>query len=174
MKRILLIVIALLALTQTKTYAQVYLGGSLNMSKYAKDEGTFSFDFSPEVGYSWKNWSFGAVLTVNLSNYNLDSGGIDRQRNLGFSPYVEYYFLRHGIVSLYVEGGCEFRFSVAGSPNENNNRINPYFAPGLDISLGDHWSLLCHLGRLEWDSRDNRFSFNLFTSNLGLGLFYTF
>ena len=52
--------------------------------------------------------------------------------------------------------------------------MNPYLAPGIEISLTGHFSVMCHLGRLEWNSEINDVNLTMSGESLALGLYYSF
>lgn len=172
MKKIILILVSLAAISLCEARAQLYLGGSLSLSTRMSENSRF-LDVMPEVGYALGDWCVGTVLEFNFSS---DGTGetYDAQHAIGFTPYVEYYFWESGPLSFYAEAGCEFRFFRSLNPTFNSTRICPYLAPGLEFSLSDHWSVISQLGQLEWNSNDKSLNFDINGSALSLGLLYTF
>lgn len=170
MKRLLLLFILLTAASLPEVKAQWYLGGSLSWNAQL-DRKDFAIDVLPEVGYSLGDWSFGTVVTLYWSRSD-NSGEMSSYLNIGLAPYVEYYFYSTGPLSFFAEGGLDALYRA--SDPENRWRFVPYLAPGMEFRLADHWSMVAHLGRLEWDSVINSLAFNLFGNNLSLGLLYSF
>ena len=172
-KSAIVLIIALLGLS-LEARAQFYVGGSVSAHFGYTDARFTSFSLYPDIGYSFGNWSVGS--TINLSGYSDKNDGLSTLR-LGITPYVEYFFFSAGPVSLFAEGGASMAFShyikTDGVP-ENVFYVNPYVAPGIEISLTDNFSVLCHIGRLEWNSEARDFGFSISGEALSLGLYYSF
>ena len=173
MKKVLIIAaIALLGFC-LKANAQFYVGGSVS-AHFGYSETRFtSFGFSPDIGYGFGDWNVGS--TINISTYGDKIDGLTSLR-LGLTPYVEYYIFSAGPVSLFAEGGIALFFTryLVAEALENAFFVNPYLAPGIEISLSDHFSVLCHLGRLEWNTEARDFGFSISGEALSLGLYYSF
>lgn len=171
-KALIIAAIALLGLCQ-KANAQFYVGGSVSAHFGYTDSRFSSFSFTPDVGYGFGDWNVGS--TINISTYGDKDDGLTSLR-LGLTPYVEYYIFSAGPVSLFAEGGIGLMFSryLATGGLENAFYVNPYLAPGIEISLTDHLSVLCHLGRLEWNTESRDFGFSINGEALSLGLYYGF
>ena len=170
MKRLLLISVLLAAVALPEAQAQWYVGGSLGANTQL-NRSEFTLDFLPEVGYTLGDWSFGTIFNL-FWNRSDNSGNPESFLNVGFAPYVEYYFYTTGALSFFAEGGLDILYKA--SDPENHWRFNPYLAPGMEYQLAPHWTAVAHLGRLEWDSSINNLAFNLFSNSLNLGLLYTF
>ena len=171
-KTILIVIIALLGLSQ-QAKAQLYVGGSLGFNAGFNDERFSSVSISPDIGYGYGNWNFGAVLNINTFSNNND--GLASLR-LGITPYVEYYFFSAGPVSLFAEAGIGLIHAMYFTADDPKNQFlfNPYLAPGIEVSLTDHFSVMCHLGRFEWDSETSNLGFSMSGESLALGLYYSF
>lgn len=171
-KALIITIIALLGICR-EANAQFYVGGSVSAHFGYTDSRFTSFSLSPDIGYSFGDWSVGS--TINISTYGDKDDGLTSLR-LGITPYAEYYFFSAGPVSLFAEGGIALffaRYLSEGAP-ENAFYVNPYLAPGIEISLTDHFSVLCHIGRLEWNTEARDFGFSINGEALSLGLYYSF
>ena len=79
-------------------------------------------------------------------------------------------------MSLFAEAGIGFLFTndLVDETPKGQLFVNPYLAPGIEISLTDHFSVMCHLGRLECNSEIKDISLTMSGESLALGLYYSF
>lgn len=166
------IIVALLLLA-IPAQAQWFIGGRVSLNANFKDK-SGGLTFRPDVGYTFKNnIAVGVNGIVDYYGYT-DSELEKRVSNItyGLAPYIQYYFVRLGRFSFYLDGGLEItRFA---SPHNANWRFIPYISPGLEIALTDHWAFLGTLGRLEYDSNIQSLSFSLDGTGFSAGLYYSF
>lgn len=152
--------------------AQWFIGGRASINANFKDK-SGGFSLRPDVGYSFKNISVGVNAIVEYYGYT-PSESEKRESNItyGLAPYIQYYFVRLGRVSFYLDGGVEVtRFTA---PESAFWRIVPYLSPGIDISLTDHWSFLGTVGRLDYDTYNQSLGFSVDGSAFTAGVYYTF
>ena len=171
-KTIIIAIIALLGLSE-QANAQLYVGGSVGFHAGFTDDRFTSFAVSPDIGYGLGDWNFGAILNINT--YTNKADGLSSMR-LGITPYAEYYIFSAGPVSLFAEAGIGLLYAMYFNPEDPKNQFiyNPYLAPGIEVSLTDNFSVMCHLGRLDWDSETRNLGFSLSGEALSLGLYYSF
>ena len=174
MKKVIIAIIALLGIC-LEANAQLYIGGSVYFQNSFKEDSYSSYSITPDIGYGFGDVNVGAMLAAYFNIHKTD--GLSAV-TLGITPYAEYYFFRSGILSLFVEGGCGIKFNkyiYAGeSEDVRSMSFNPYIAPGIELDITDHFSVLCHIGRLEWESNMNELNFGISGEALGLGLYYSF
>ncbi len=171
-KTLILIVIALLGFCREAS-AQLYIGGSLTAHASFNNNRSTALSIAPDIGYGFGNWNVGTML--NAYTYH-DQENPGTSLRLSVTPYAEYYFFSAGPVSLFAEAGIGLLFTndiVDEAPN-GQFFVNPYLAPGIEISLTDHFSVMCHLGRLEWNSEINDINLTMSGESLSLGLYYSF
>ena len=154
-KTIIIAIIALLGLSREAS-AQLYIGGSLTAHAGFNNSRSISVSIAPDA-------------------YNSEDEPGTSLR-LSVTPYAEYYFFSAGPVSLFAEAGIGFLFTndLVDEAPKGQLFVNPYLAPGIEISLTDHFSVMCHLGRLEWNSEINDISLTMSGESLALGLYYSF
>lgn len=175
MKKNILLALMSLFLFSTASFGQVYVGGSVRFDTSFSENGSTSIDIAPDIGYSFGRWSVGVCLTSYTS---LDGSGKLSSFQFGFDPYAEYYFPVNSFLSLFIEGGLGLRwmnFNLTGEyPEETNFNFIPYFSPGIQVELSEHWSLLAHIGRLEWNNMQKAITFSASGDAISMGLYYTF
>ena len=171
-KTIIIAIIALLGLSREAS-AQLYIGGSLTAHAGFNNSRSISVSIAPDIGYGFGNWNVGTVFNAYAFNSEDEPGTSLR---LSVTPYAEYYFFSTGPVSLFAEAGIGFLFTndLVDEAPKGQLFVNPYLAPGIEISLTDHFSVMCHLGRLEWNSEINDVNLTMSGESLALGLYYSF
>ena len=172
-KTIIIAVIALLGVCR-EAGAQVYIGGSFSVHSSFQDTPSTSVSISPDIGYGFGKWNVGAMFSAHTVSF-ADSG-LSSLR-IGITPYAEYYVFSAGPVSLFVEGGVGLllsRYFYTDQEPTSRFIFNPYLSPGIEITLADHFSVMCQLGRLEWDSEGQSLGFSMSGEALNLGLYYSF
>jgi len=161
LKTVIITAICLIAFSATAK-AQLYVGGFFSVGANFNENKYISLDISPDIGYSFGDWSAGASLTLFISkNENSSTPDI----SVSIAPYAEYYFWRSGPLSFYLEGGVDVKVKT---------NVAPYLSPGIEISLTDHWSLMCQVGRLEYGIMTGNLNFRLDGEALSLGLYHSF
>lgn len=166
------IIVALLLLS-IPAQAQWFIGGRMSINANFKDK-SGGFVLRPDVGYTFKNdIAVGVNGIIDYYGFSQQPGE-NRTSNItyGLAPYIQYYFVRIGKVSFYLDGGLEI--TRQNNPDNNYWRFIPYLSPGLEIVLTDHWSFLGTLGRLEYDSFTNSIAFSIDGSAFSAGLYYNF
>ena len=171
-KTIIIAIIALLGFSREAS-AQLYIGGSLTAHAGFNNSRSISVSIAPDIGYGFGNWNVGTVFNAYAFNSEDEPGTSLR---LSVTPYAEYYFFSAGPVSLFAEAGIGLLFTndISDEAPHGQLFVNPYLAPGIEISLTDHFSVMCHLGRLEWNSEINDISLTMSGESLALGLYYSF
>lgn len=168
MKKIIIAIVIALAGFCMEARAQIYVGGGMSAHFGVNTDTSTSISIYPDIGYSVGKWSFGTMLTLQTF--------FDPQttNSMGFkiTPYAEYYFFSVGPMSLFAEAGCGFFYGISYS--ENKFFVTPYLSPGLEISLSEHFSLLCHIGKLEWNSEISSIDLSFTGDPISLGLYYSF
>ena len=175
MKKSIILALLSLLLFSTASFGQVYVGGSVRFDTTFTENGTTAIDIAPDIGYSFGRWSVGVCLT-SYTNFDSQKGLSNFQ--FGLEPYAEYYFPVNSFLSLFIEGGAGFRwinFNLSGEyPEDTSFNFIPYFSPGIQIDLSKHWSLLAHLGRLEWNNMQKTITFSASGDSISMGLYYSF
>lgn len=171
-KTIIIAIIALLGLSREAS-AQLYIGGSLTAHASFNNSRSVALSIAPDIGYGFGNWNVGTML--NAYTYR-DQENPGTSLRLSVTPYAEYYFFSAGPVSLFAEAGLGLLFTndISDEAPHGQFFVNPYLAPGIEISLTDHFSVMCHLGRLEWNSEINDVNLTMSGESLSLGLYYSF
>ena len=171
-KTIIIAIIALLGLSREAS-AQLYIGGSLTAHASFNNSRSIAVSVAPDIGYGFGNWNVGTMLNAYTYHDHEDLGSSLR---LSVTPYAEYYFFSAGPVSLFAEAGLGLLFTndIVDEAPKGQFFVNPYLAPGIEISLTDHFSVMCHLGRLEWNSEINDINLTMSGESLSLGLYYSF
>jgi hypothetical protein len=153
--------------------AQLYVGGSISVGANFNENKYISLDISPDIGYSFGDWCAGASLTMYLNNGDSTPS---TDISISIAPYAEYYFWRSGPLSFYLEGGVDVKVNRYYTDTDSSIRthVAPYLSPGIEISLTDHWSLMCQVGRLEYGIMTQNLNFRLDGEALSLGLYHSF
>ena len=166
-------ILAVFLLLSIPAQAQWFIGGRVSLNANFKDK-SGGFVLRPDVGYTFKNdIAVGVNGIVDYYGYTPQPGE-NRSSNISFglAPYIQYYFVRIGKVSFYLDGGVEITRQT--NPDNAYWRFIPYLSPGMEIVLTDHWSFLGTLGRLEYDTFLNTLGFSLDGTGFSAGLYYTF
>ena len=171
-KKVLTAIIAIFALC-LQANAQWFVGGYVRMDSYISNEGVSTIDISPDVGYTFGRWSVGVAFNSYVSFY---FGKSFTSYNIGADPYAEYYFPINDFLSFFIEGGLGLRYHKYVEEGFDYGYFNfiPYAAPGIEFMLSDHWSILGHIGRLQWDNHQKNISFSAEGQALSMGLYYNF
>ena len=171
-KTIIIAIIALLGFSREAS-AQLYIGGSLTAHASFNNSRSIAVSVAPDIGYGFGNWNVGTMLNAYTYHDQEEPGSSLR---ISVTPYAEYYFFSAGPVSLFAEAGIGFLFTndLVDEAPKGQLFVNPYLAPGIEISLTGHFSVMCHLGRLEWNSEINDISLTMSGESLALGLYYSF
>lgn len=166
------LIFVLLLLLAIPAQAQWFIGGRASIIANFREKSA-GFALRPDVGYSFKNISVGVNAVIDYYGYTPQEGE-KRTSNItfGLAPYIQYYFLRLGRVSFYLDTGLEVNRYTA--EDDAYWRFIPYISPGLDIAITDHWSFLGTVGRLEYDSYHRYLNFSLDGTGFSAGLYYTF
>ncbi len=171
-KTIIIAIIALLGFSREAS-AQLYIGGSLTAHASFNNSRSIAVSVAPDIGYGFGNWNVGTMLNAYTYHDQEEPGSSLR---ISVTPYAEYYFFSAGPVSLFAEAGIGFLFTndLVDETPKGQLFVNPYLAPGIEISLTDHFSVMCHLGRLEWNSEIKDINLSMSGESLALGLYYSF
>ena len=162
--------------------AQVYLGGSVNITAWstgenAGDRSETVFKLLPEIGYNLNDkWAIGTVFGYENNKWS----GVEglSESAFTFSPYARYTFLKTGKVNFFLDGGIGFTTASDADWTEVTIGVKP----GLAVNLTDKLSFVSHLGFFGYDNfnpdgdKNNMTSFglDLSSTNLTFGLFYNF
>lgn len=170
-----LIVIAAVALFSLTAHAQIYLGGRLGV---VASKNLTSFEVAPEIGYNLnENMAVGLFVGFEFDEWKQDQ----RDMDITINPYFRYYFLNVGPVRLFAdaEGIVTFnnnrQWNIIEDKWSTNATSNTNWgvgiSPGIALPLGDHFSVVSHLGYLGY--KYGAFEFGL-ANNINLGLYYSF
>lgn len=173
------IILALLAICGLSSYAQMYLGGSLGLTRDFTAKET-NFTVAPEWGYSYsEHWGVGIVLDYTYKNY---TGTISN--SFAFNPYARWTFARvaDDKLAFLLDGG--FTIGFVGTPNTTTSvYANVGLKPGICYSFNEHWSILTHFGFLGYQGANSKakalgyhekLGFDFSSMNVNLGVYYTF
>ena len=174
MKKKILTAITAIFVLCLEASAQWYVGGNVQFDTRFSSDGTTALDFTPDIGYSFGRWSVGASLNTYMY-FNEEHALSSLQASI--SPYVEYYFPVNGFLSFFLEGGLGLRYSSFNMAEGKGNAtfsFNPYIAPGLEVTMSEHWSVLAHIARLSFNSEQRTLFLNGYSDALSVGLYYSF
>lgn len=166
-------ILAAFLLLSIPAQAQWFIGGRVSLNANFKDK-SGGFVLRPDVGYTFKN-DIAVGVNAIFDYYGFTpQAGENRSSNItfGFAPYIQYYFVRLGKFSFYLDGGLEVSRFI--SPESAYWRAIPYISPGLEIVLTEHWSFLGTLGRLEYDTFLHNVGFSVDGTGFSAGMYYTF
>lgn len=166
MKKILLFLVAALALGLSAR-AQITIGGDLSFNHKALDKVT-SFRISPDIGYTIGDFYVGAAL-----NYEQTKADGAWERNVGITPYVDYYFWSVEPLSAFVETGCGV-MSISAAGEQTLLDWTPYLSLGFQIDLTEHWCVEIYPATLQFSALDRELDFSVLGNGLTAGLYYTF
>lgn len=171
-KSLLAIAFAMVAMVSS---AQVYVGGSLNLtSKSGDNSSTTNFTIAPEVGYVYSdNISFGASFDYTSTSAKAEFLGTETKTSSftwNFQPYVRYTFFNAGILSCFVDGVVE----LSGVKDSDTN-FGIHACPGIALNVTDNVSLVSRLGKIGWSNANNStITVNANASIASVGVYYTF
>lgn len=168
MKKVVLI-LSLLVAFGLSARAQITVGGDLSFNRNFRDKVT-SLRISPDIGYSIDDFFIGA--TLNFEHYKNDAEG-QWERNVGITPYVDYYFWSVEPLSAFAEAGCGVTaVSSAGEPTLLN--WAPYVSLGFQVDLTEHWCVELYVATLEFSELYRELDCSLLGNGFSAGLYYTF
>ena len=149
---------------------------------------------NPDIGYSVNNnlllgvksgFSFGNQESLNSQGYTYESNF----ETLSVASYIRQYFPMGSKLAFNLEGGAIFTKRWEDSTNNSSDDIltrdvSSVFVgitPGFSFVLSEKVFLYSNLGSMGYNyntsessgvekSKNNLFSFNLFTTNLNFGL----
>lgn len=131
-----------------------------------------SFALAPEFGYDINSkWSVAGVLGFGYQKVTgVESG------TLFLEPYARYKYFRKGAFSLFVDGGVGIALAVL---DVDNGGWKIGCTHGMALKISDHFSLLTTFGFLGYkndyyNGGGDGFGFDLKSSDLRFGFFYTF
>lgn len=127
-----------------------------------------SISVAPELGYDFNSkWSAGVA-------FGLDYNKVESVKTNVFilEPYARYKYFSKKAFTLFVDGGL-------GVACGDSDGFKIGLAPGMAIKVSDHFSLLASVGFLGYkndyyNGGGNGFGFNLKSSDLKFGFFYSF
>lgn len=139
MKKSLLV--ALLTLTVSATYAQIYQGqwmvggnAAFSSAKYGDVSGTkvTTFNISPDVGYFFIN-NFAGGIRLSFTSEKLENAG-DASTNFVAGPFLRYYFLPAAQkVNIFLDGSYGFG-SAGESSKQGYNQFEFMAGPAIFLS----------------------------------------
>lgn len=175
----------MLLIVSVTASAQWYVGGAVGVERKFEENYT-DFSILPDFGYNFnERWALGAQVGFH---HTYNEGW---KTNLGVvSPYARYTFFRTGnnLVSLFLDGGFGLEFGSSkyddGFSSDTTLIYSVGISPGVSFNFTDNFSIEAHLGGLSYEDGNTaaktagvvtpRFGFNLKTTELNLGLVYTF
>lgn len=159
-----LIIVIAIAIISFSANAQIYVGGSINLSASSKT----SFIFAPEVGYNFNDcWAAGAALAFS---------SIDGITSVGLKPYARWTALKLGPVNMFLDGYVGYTNTSNSALKTSVNSFALGVAPGLSIPVTKHLSFVGHVGAIEYANveKNNIFTLNLTGSAFSAGIYYNF
>lgn len=201
MKKLLLSVIAIFALTQigyAQDVGQKWVGGSLNISssKITGGDRTTGFKLMPEIGFQFKdNIAFGVSLGylhggLSMLNSPGDFDNFDfmegRKLNMyTIAPFVRLSLYKQNIVNLFVDAGLSYGYGkfIGGGPKMHAFDIG--FRPGFQVKLSDKFGVTAKIGFIGYDQvkmkpegmesiKSDSFGLNFDMSQFMFGVSYVF
>ena len=174
MKKILMTIAA--AFVAVSMSAQVYVGGSLGFTSTSYQQDGVDSDthitILPEIGYNLDdNFAIGA--SFGYESYS------DNDKYFAINPYARYTFAKFDNISLFVDGGLNFK---SGKDGNDFTELGIGFKPGIAVNLTDKISFVSHLGFLGFkeynpegdDNNRTTFGFDMSGMNLNFGLYFNF
>lgn len=178
-KIVLMMVMAVAALTSNAQESKWYVGGALGYNwSQTPDASPFSgskthgFVIAPEVGYHLtEKWALGMEIEYSYASVTRGSviGPYTASQHTGFvSPYARFSFAKLGPVVFFADGG----FRVGWSDTD----YTPWaigIKPGLCVHLSEKLSFVAHLGQLGYEKYSDGVEtagFSFKGNNLNFGL----
>lgn len=194
----------LILLSTSISFAQLFVGGSFNISTSGGTEkisnvsvdkqSTIDFNLNPKVGFFINsNMAVGANISLGLmrTNNNSNPEVISTTTSFGLSPFIRYYFMELGQLSLFGEGNIiiegkktkiKSNAVTVDGPKSKNFGLN--VLPAASYKLSDKIEIEAFLGGLSITTQNdeqnnnnsdktNRLSLE-FSTSLQIGFIYKF
>lgn len=184
MKKVLLVLVALVATFGMNANAQIWVGGQVGYRHYnnktSDNSKTFanSLTILPEVGYNLNdNLAVAMTIGYQWNNSGTTVFGTTTETDASdfiIAPYVRYSFLKTGMASLFVDGQIGLDIQNNGNNNEVGFGIGVY--PGIALDLGGNVSLVGRVGLVGFDmiGNESTIHFGMNGNNVSLGMYYAF
>ena len=181
-KKILVLVLVLLAFGSIGAFAQVYVGGTLGFEHTSQDNGFTTasgnyFWLGPSVGYRLnEQLSIGGDLYLGIG----DTGSYEDAMILGIGAFVRYAFLQLGDLDLLIKGQAYYQNTSADALRDNINYLAIGVSPQAEYYFSDLISIYANIGWVgferTWvgDVNSNTFGLDLSSENIGLGFYIHF
>ena len=187
-------ILAVMAVMAVAASAQLYVGGSVG-AWYNDNDGDdlTTITIMPEIGYNLNSkWAVGTTIGYQYQHLHSDLPvilGGDGSINVNlftFAPYARYTFFKSGIVGLFCDGTVGFSAGkTSGELIDDDTACvwNIGFRPGISFTLGEHCSIVAHVGFLGYQGANNAAKdagyneeggLRLSGNNLSFGFYYTF
>ena len=172
------ILMAVMALSSLAASAQLYVGGSVDLSlrdtKVGKADSysTTFFGVAPEIGYNI-NKEFAVGLGIGYNTTKV--GNADAVGDFFVSPYLRYTFFHGRPCNVFAD--AFFRYD-SYDPGSNGWELG--IRPGLAFNLGANWTMtatttLFSYGQAGEDpNKVKTTTFKFTPSNVALGFYYNF
>jgi hypothetical protein len=187
MKKLLLILaLAVFSFANAQKGTVLVLGGvsfwSNNESYQAGQSKSENFNFSPKVGYQFKdNWTVGVEtgFSISKNKYNSQENQPNNQeiinKNFSAGAFVRYSKSLSQMFLLYADVGAGYEtktnsFSVPGSPTTTFDGFYTSFAPGLFLNIKNNFGLNFGIGGLTYsNTKSDRNNVSISNVNFNFG-----
>jgi hypothetical protein len=176
----LFVAVAILTASVTVSKAQFYVGGGLGFW-FDSDWEEFSFNISPEAGYSFnKHWTAGLEVGFDYRNFNsyhhYPLRDNENEYYYHITPYARFNYFSTEKIKLFVDG--VLGFSIVGDDYAGDLfGCQVVLRPGIAVDLTKHFSLVGTFGifgyRMSYLDTEDGFGLSL-RNTLQLGLYYSF
>lgn len=149
--------------------SDIYVGGNLGVWHDETADATTA-KILPEIGYNLSDkWAIGTTIGYAYAG----ASGV-HNNSFVFNPYARFSYFKHGIVSLFVDGGVDMAFGktkVKGyGSSDTSASFGIGFKPGIALNLNDKFSLVAHMGRFGFDLCNDAAEAGGFHKGYGLDL----
>jgi len=176
MKKLLFMVF--LAVAAKNTNAQLYRGGTLQLSTQNVKTGdadgvsTTSFGIAPEIGYNITDiFAIGTEVAFSTSK----TEDYKALNTWGVAPYVRANFAELGSnVKLFADAYFAYEWASQGSADWDGFEFG--LRPGINVALNDNWDLIGKMTLFSYSKYDEvkTTSFKFAPANVQLGVVYNF
>lgn len=174
MKKIIIVLMAFVAIISMSNTINAqnsgwWAGGKVGYW-HDKTNGVTSNNISlaPEVGYDFNSeWSFAGTV-----GFDYQKVGNENKNVFIVEPYARYKYFNKKAVTLFVDGGIGIAFG-------DTDGFKTGVTPGVAIKVSDHFSVLTTIGffgykKNYYNDGGEGFGFNMKSSDLKFGFFYSF
>ncbi|WP_300726826.1 outer membrane beta-barrel protein [uncultured Bacteroides sp.] len=175
MKKILMLVVVVMAAISSVNAQKMYLGGGISLWRDDDADNT-SFSISPEIGYNLSDkWAVGGQLIY--AHAHQDEGL--KVNSFAIAPYARFTYYQNKVVDLFLDMGLGISSTkVKHQDSETGFEIG--IKPGIAINLNNQFSIVAKVGFAGYrddyyiSSPSNGFGVGVDSQNISFGLFYKF